>query len=271
MKMVDDSYPDLGFGDDEPEDSYDTGSHDQYREFDYMDYGSKSTKKQLIKTSKTDQSDGARDVIIQNFEAYPAIVHFSEWTITEGCTQVISITNRSRRSLRFQIYPPTSNEFTTHYDKIGNLAPGMSQLISIKFMASEYKYYYDNLRIQGEDSSLLIPLHGYPIANKVHFPKSLLFGAIPLCEPSTQKISLSCSIPVNFSFEIKILQSHPYYTVEPKKGIIPANGNIDINIIFNPVTLGTCKIKIQLHIGMKCKMNLSILPSFFFVTFCGVN
>lgn len=72
-----------------------------------------------------------------------------------------------------------------------------------------------------------------------------------------QKIFLSCSIPVNFSFEIKLLQPHPFYTVEPIRGIIPANGNVDIKISFNPLTLGTCILKIQLIIG---KLRVQTVP-----------
>jgi hypothetical protein len=54
---------------------------------------------------------------------------------------------------------------------------------------------------------------------------------------------------VNFSYEIKILQPHICYEIYPKRGIIPANGNINITIKFTPVTLGTCITKIQLFIG----------------------
>jgi hypothetical protein len=39
------------------------------------------------------------------------------------------------------------------------------------------------------------------------------------------------------------------YEINPKRGIIPANGVINIKIKFTPVTLGTCITKIQLMIG----------------------
>ena len=54
---------------------------------------------------------------------------------------------------------------------------------------------------------------------------------------------------MNFSFEMKILQPHPFYIVEPTRGIIPANGSVDVKITFNPLNLGTCIFKIQLIIG----------------------
>ena len=64
-----------------------------------------------------------------------------------------------------------------------------------------------------------------------------------------QKISLSCSIPVNFSYEIKIVKAHPFFKVEPRLGIIPANGTIDVKIIFSPMTLGRCTLKLMLLVG----------------------
>jgi hypothetical protein len=56
---------------------------------------------------------------------------------------------------------------------------------------------------------------------------------------------------VDFSYDVKIIQSHPYFTLEPKRGIVPANGCVDFRITFNPVTLGSCTLKLQLTIGNK--------------------
>ena len=54
---------------------------------------------------------------------------------------------------------------------------------------------------------------------------------------------------MNFSYEIKVLHPHPYFRVEPRLGIIPANGSVDVKIIFSPMTLGRCTIKLRLLIG----------------------
>lgn len=178
---MNDAYLDLGFGDIYCNEHFeDSSRYDMNGEATTDDEDQKSTKMPMGRGIEEQKA------ITQNFESYPATVHFSEWTLTDGCKQAVCVTNCSKRSLRFQIYPPASSEFSIQYDKIGNLAPGLSQTIMVKFSALEYKYYYDCLRIQGEDSNLLIPLHAYPIANKVHFPRQLLFGPIPLCESSTK-------------------------------------------------------------------------------------
>jgi hypothetical protein len=68
---------------------------------------------------------------------------------------------------------------------------------------------------------------------------------------------------VDFSYDVKIIQSHPYFTLEPKRGIVPANGCVDFRITFNPVTLGSCTLKLQLTIGNKdasCMQSISAIP-----------
>lgn len=58
----------------------------------------------------------------------------------------------------------------------------MSQKITVNFTPNEYKYHYDAIRIHTEGQDLLIPLHGYPVMNKVEFPTQISFGNTPLCE-----------------------------------------------------------------------------------------
>ena len=63
----------------------------------------------------------------------------------------------------------------------------MSQKIQITFTPNEYKYHYDCIRIHTEGQDLLIPIHGYPLINKVNFPTQMSFGNTPLCE-SVEKV-----------------------------------------------------------------------------------
>jgi hypothetical protein len=185
--MFDSDYPDLGYDGDNSKDFRDTYFEEQRYD---SDDDNQSTKflKGLVKAR--DAAVKNRGSTLQIFEAFPAIVHFSEWNLIDACKQIVLVTNCSRKSQRFQIYSPASQEFSAQYDKIGNLAPGMSQSITVKFSATELRYHHDTIRIEGEDSRLLIHLHGYPIANKVNFPRNVNFGNVQLCEPETQVIEL---------------------------------------------------------------------------------
>ncbi len=62
-------------------------------------------------------------------------------------------------------------------------------------------------------------------------------------------MTLKCSIPIPFSFNLQVLRPHPYFKVEPLEGVIPASGTIDIKITFSPITLGTCSTTIKLHVA----------------------
>lgn len=185
--MFEGDYPDLGYDCEYSKDFRDISSEEQHYDPDYDDEDTKFLKG-LVKTR--DAAVENRGSTVQIFEAFPAIVHFSEWNLTDGCKQIVTVINCSRKSQRFQIYAPASEEFSAQYDKIGNLAPGMSQSITVKFSATELRYHHDTIRIEGEDSSLVIHLHGYPIANKVNFPRHVNFGNVQLCEPETQVIDL---------------------------------------------------------------------------------
>jgi Flagellar-associated PapD-like len=185
--MFEGDYPDLGYDGDNSKDLRDAYFEEQHFDSDDDDQDTKFLKG-LVKVR--DAAVKNRGSAVQIFEAFPAIVHFSEWNVTDGCKQIVSVTNCSRKSQRFRIYSPASQEFAALYDKIGNLAPGMSQSITVKFSATELRYHHDTIRIEGEDSSLVIHLHGYPIANKVNFPRNVNFGNVQLCEPETQVIEL---------------------------------------------------------------------------------
>ena len=196
------------------------------------------------------------------FTATPAVVHFGGLVVGKVHEQVVSVVNTSSSAQRMYVYNPSDSAFKTEYIKQGSLAPGMSQKITIKFRPTEYKYYHDYVRIQTDGSRfILIPLHAYPVLNKLEFPRSLPFGATPLCEPKTKVVTLHCSIPVDFSFDLEVVKPHPYYKVEPVSGIIPANGSIDINITFTPITLGSCVLMMLLHVGqygwipMECEVS----------------
>ena len=184
------------------------------------------------------------------FSLTPSIVHFGGLKVGEQHEQVLSIVNVSKTSQRLSIYPATSGDFFAEYEKQGSLAPGMSQRVVIRFRPQEYKYYHDFLRIQAESGgAILVPIHAYPVLNRLAFPRTMTFGSSPLCEPGRQSISLKCSVPVDFSFEIEVTKPHPYFRIEPLRGIIPAKGETTITVTFLPITLGSCFLSCRLHVG----------------------
>ena len=66
----------------------------------------------------------------------------------------------------------------------------MSAKINVTFFPKEFVYYYDCIRIRLEGQILVIPLHAYPVVNKINFPKVISFGDSPLCEPVSKVLSV---------------------------------------------------------------------------------
>ena len=68
-----------------------------------------------------------------SFEARPAILHFGGFRLNTMHTQRVKITNMSATAKRLQIINPTTKAFKLRLEKIGALAPGMSQMVEVDF------------------------------------------------------------------------------------------------------------------------------------------
>ena len=78
------------------------------------------------------------------------------------------------------------------------------------------------------------------------------FGCISLLSyicRRTRTIPLRCKAPVDFDFQLSMVQPHPAYTVHPMSGIIPAYGQIEITVTFAPIEFNTAIMKLQLTIS----------------------
>eukprot|EP00397_Hematodinium_sp_SG-2012_P015020 GEMP01015290.1.p1 GENE.GEMP01015290.1~~GEMP01015290.1.p1 ORF type:complete len:857 (+),score=193.28 GEMP01015290.1:31-2601(+) len=179
-------------------------------------------------------------------EVRPSVIHFGGYQIHHEHSTQVRILNASAESLRLTILPPTTKFFRISYDKKGLLAPGMSEDITIVFTPLEWRYYYDTVKVfcddrkEGEGANVLIPIHGYPSVNELKFPRFIDFGNVAMWTSRTKVIPLSCNIPIEFEFEITIKQDHEDFAITPMKGIIPANGTLNVAITFLPTKARTC-------------------------------
>ena len=236
--MASDEYPDLGYAD--VEDAPETLDS-------YINSKSKRFEPEPLITPVADPHSNIG--ITEDFAASTQIVHFGGFKVGEEMVQEINIVNRNMESRRIQIMPLETDYFKLEYKLSGIMAPGMSQKIRIIFRPKEYKYHYDCIRINGGEKYLLIPMHAYPIVNKVDFPSVMSFGNCPLTEPTVRTFSMRCTIPVAFSYRVEVVRPHPYFHITPMEGTIPANGKIDIKVTFFPITLGSCTMTMRLFVS----------------------
>lgn len=119
-------------------------------------------------------------------------------------------------------------------NKKGLLPTGMAEELLISFKPTEYKYFFDTLRINTETENILVPIHAYPVLDRDNlrniFPRLIDFGTIIIGETSTITSFLTCKIPINFEFEFVFTNHHPDMIISPIKGIIPGSGNVEISI-----------------------------------------
>ncbi|CAM9283787.1 unnamed protein product [Heterosigma akashiwo] len=187
-----------------------------------------------------------RNTIVQ---ASPAILHFDGYTLKECHTQTVSVVNISNESRRVHILPPTTPNFKIRMNKRGTLAPGMAEHLKVDFYPSEYKYHYDCIRVHTEEENLLIPMHAYPIANDVVFPKLIDFGVRELGRMVRKKYEIKCQTPVQFEYQLDVRKAHPFFKVEPLSGIIPASGSAEIYVEFTPLSAETAALEMVVNVS----------------------
>jgi hypothetical protein len=64
------------------------------------------------------------------------------------------------------------------------LASGIAEELYVHFKPNDYKYYYDTIKINSENETLLIPIHAYPAINRESlrdlFPRLIDFGVVEI-------------------------------------------------------------------------------------------
>ncbi len=96
---------------------------------------------------------------------------------------------------------------------------------------------------QGEN--LLIPIHAYPMMNQTKFPRRISFGKCAVGETYTKRVSLTCNVPIDFEYEITMLEASAAFVVQPQHGVVPANGTVEVQVIFNPSRLVTEVVELE--------------------------
>jgi hypothetical protein len=147
------------------------------------------------------------------------------------------------------------------------LRPGFSETVEVDFTPTEWRYYYDCIRVHVQDSAnLLIPLHGYPVPGDAKIPKQLDFRHCAVGKSITKKIPLRCTVPIDFDFKINIVEDHGYFNLEPMVGTIPAKGATQILITYTPQTYSTVSMSFDVTLSqfnsmpLRCNVLASAKP-----------
>ncbi|XP_034031522.1 cilia- and flagella-associated protein 221 [Thalassophryne amazonica] len=183
-------------------------------------------------------------------EADPPEIHFSGFKLGKDYLKSLKLINISSEVINIHIIPTQTKPFQTIYTKKYRLVPGLSYTLNVQFHPDEWRYFYDCIRVHCKgDENILIPVHAYPIIDDLCFPPRIDLPATPLGQSVSRTIPLRCSCPVDFEFQVDIIETHKAFSIHPLTGVIPANGEVKITVTFSPFQYETCQITIQLVIS----------------------
>lgn len=149
------------------------------------------------------------------------------------------------------ILPTNTPFFKPKYNKRGQLAPGMSEVVYIQFTPPEWRYYYDCIRLLSPGGNLNIPLHAYPIMNEKerYLPSLMDFGKCNIGESISKVIELESSVPVTFEYELRFLVEHSDFAIEPLNGDVPGKSKAEITIKYEPKSASTATCEVELRLS----------------------
>ncbi|XP_028318739.1 cilia- and flagella-associated protein 221 isoform X2 [Gouania willdenowi] len=183
-------------------------------------------------------------------QAEPPELHFSGFELGKEYFKLLKLINISSEVINIHIIPTQTKHFQTTYTKKYRLIPGLAYTLKVAFRPDEWRYFYDCVRVhcRGEEN-LLIPLHGYPVIDDLCIPSHVDLSAVPIGHSVQHVLPLRCSCPIDFQFQVYVVEQHEAFSIRPLSGVIPANGQTQLTVTFSPVQYETCQLTIQLVVS----------------------
>ena len=123
----------------------------------------------------------------------------------------------------------------------------MAETITVRCEATDCRYYKDAIRVHCGDINLLVPIHAYPVAALRTLPKRVDFGSVWLSNTARRVLPLRSTLPLELEYEITVLEYHPDFIVEPLRGVIPAEGEALVELLFTPTRLAIGRIELEVR------------------------
>ena len=180
--------------------------------------------------------------------AEPRAVHFAGITSGQRLEVTVRLLNVSGEAVRMHIHPPTTPFFSMRCNKRGRVMPGMAEEVVVTCSPTDLRYYSDCIRVHMASGNMVVPLHAYPRLG--HRRAADRFGKVPLDSSASTYLPLRAPAPVEFEYEVEILQSNgPDIVVSPLEGVVPALGEASIGLTFRPSRFATARCVLRLAVS----------------------
>ncbi|XP_024858107.1 cilia- and flagella-associated protein 221 isoform X2 [Kryptolebias marmoratus] len=211
---------------------------------------SRSRSRASVPNPLLDSKIYARATRTGRVEAEPSELHFSGFELGRSYTKVLKLINVSSEVMNMHIVPTQTRHFQTAHAEQGRLIPGLGRALRVTFRADEWRYFYDCVRVHCEDEeNLLVPVHAYPVIGDLRVPPRIDLPAVPLGQSVRRAVPLRCSCPVDFDFQVFVVQPHEAFSVRPHAGVIPAGGEASVAVTFRPRRYETSQFTFQLVVS----------------------
>ncbi len=78
---------------------------------------------------------------------------------------------------------------------------------------------------------------------------SVDFGTCYIGETVSKSIPLECKVPIQFGFEVKVIEPHPDFALSTLKGVIPASGAAELVVTFRPASLCVSTMEVEVNVS----------------------
>ena len=93
---------------------------------------------------------------------------------------------------------------------------------------------------------------------QTRFPRRISFGKCAVGETYIKRVSLTCNVPIDFEYEIIMMDLNAAFVVEPQQGVVPANNTVDIQITFSPSRLVTEVVELEVSCATSISQSYGI-------------
>ena len=185
------------------------------------------------------------------FEVTPTSLSFAGYQVKKTQVRKLQVRNVSGVPQRLSFLPTSTPFFKLRYNKRGLVAPGMGETVYVQFTPSEWRYYYDCMRLLCPNGNMNVPIHAYPVMNENerYLPSVLDLGKCALGETLVKRVELECTVPVVFEFEFRFSEAHKDIQIEPMTGEILGNSRRTVEILYTPTDASTAVSEVELRLS----------------------